>query len=565
MSTTPPPNERRHDLDALRAIAMLLGIAYHVALSFALGFPWMVNDVSQSKSAYVFQAFVHGFRMQLFMLVSGFFTAMLWRQKGLKALIWHRCRRVLFPCLLGLVTIVPAMIWASGFASAQNLKSKGPEPATANIWSAIRQGDARALDEHLKGRGALTNLHPAYGTTPLTWAALTGRRDIAAVLIDRGAHVMDRNRDGGTALHAAAFMGEADVVDLLVQKGADVNAASFSGESPLKSASQSFEVVQYIAGLLSLPADKEKVLKGRERIVQQLQASGAKDLATSSTQTSSRATQLREVYRRLTEMPVFILVWFLWFLVWLVGVFCLYALVADKLGWKTTPAWLTLSPSTLIWLVPLTMLPGWFMGSGDGDFGPDTAMGILPMPHVFVYYALFFFFGVAYHDARDTTGKLGRHWRWTLPVTLLLVFPIGLELSTGTFGFRGSILPQKYFHGTAVAFQALYAWLMAFGCMGMFRSVLTRENGTLRYLSDSSYWLYLAHLPLCIAAQAVIHTWPVSVWIKWPLLSILLTGFLLLTYQYLVRYTLIGSLLNGPRKRPGRRGTPNGTVSTSNG
>ena len=70
MSTTPAPNERRHDLDALRAIAMLLGIAYHVALSFALGFPWMVNDVSQSKSAYVFQAFVHGFRMQLFMLVS---------------------------------------------------------------------------------------------------------------------------------------------------------------------------------------------------------------------------------------------------------------------------------------------------------------------------------------------------------------------------------------------------------------------------------------------------------------------------------------------------------------
>lgn len=39
MSTSPTPDERRHDLDALRAAAMLLGIIYHVSLSFAEGFP----------------------------------------------------------------------------------------------------------------------------------------------------------------------------------------------------------------------------------------------------------------------------------------------------------------------------------------------------------------------------------------------------------------------------------------------------------------------------------------------------------------------------------------------
>ena len=166
---------------------MLLGIAYHVALSFALGFPWTVHDVSQSKFAYIFQAFVHGFRMQLFMLVSGFFTAMLWRQKGLKALIWHRFRRVLIPCLLGLVTIVPAMILVSNFAANRNQIPTAAEPASANIWSAIRRGDARALDEHLKVPGTLTNLHSSYGITPLTWAALTGQKDLAAILIERGA------------------------------------------------------------------------------------------------------------------------------------------------------------------------------------------------------------------------------------------------------------------------------------------------------------------------------------------------------------------------------------------
>jgi peptidoglycan/LPS O-acetylase OafA/YrhL len=116
MTTTASSHQRLHDLDALRAAAMLIGIFYHVALSFAIGFPWMVQDVVQAKWPFIFQAWVHGFRMQLFMLVSGFFTAMLWRKKGLKALLWHRCRRVLFPCLLGLITVVPAMTWSVGFA-----------------------------------------------------------------------------------------------------------------------------------------------------------------------------------------------------------------------------------------------------------------------------------------------------------------------------------------------------------------------------------------------------------------------------------------------------------------
>ncbi|MBM3841289.1 MAG: ammonia-forming cytochrome c nitrite reductase subunit c552 [Verrucomicrobia bacterium] len=50
MSQTPGSiRSRRHDLDALRATAMLLGIFYHAALSFAAGIPWMVRDVSQAQ------------------------------------------------------------------------------------------------------------------------------------------------------------------------------------------------------------------------------------------------------------------------------------------------------------------------------------------------------------------------------------------------------------------------------------------------------------------------------------------------------------------------------------
>ena len=37
---------------------------------------------------------VHGFRMPLFFLLSGFFTVLLWRRRGLGNLLGHRMRRL---------------------------------------------------------------------------------------------------------------------------------------------------------------------------------------------------------------------------------------------------------------------------------------------------------------------------------------------------------------------------------------------------------------------------------------------------------------------------------------
>ena len=248
---------------------------------------------------------------------------------------------------------------------------------------------------------------------------------------------------------------------------------------------------------------------------------------------------------------MFVLIWFLWFLVWLVALFSLYAMAADKLGRPgRRPAWL-LSGWNLLWLVPLTAIPTAMM-EFDLGLGPDTSMGIIPMPHVLGYYAIFFFFGVLYYDCDDRAGRLGGGWRWSLPVTVLVVFPAAMEFATGILGFRDALLPARFHRAASVFLQSLFAWGMCLGGIGLFRALLTRENHAIRYLSDSSYWLYLAHLPLCIAGQALIADWRAPVWVKLPLFAVVLTAFLLLTYHVLVRYTWIGRLLNGPRARPSR-------------
>ncbi|MDE0916147.1 MAG: acyltransferase family protein, partial [Planctomycetota bacterium] len=85
-ATAPGKAARHHDLDALRALAMLLGIALHGALSF-VPIPWTVQDSQQHEMFGLLFFAIHGFRMPVFFVMSGFFTAMIWRRRGLVPLL----------------------------------------------------------------------------------------------------------------------------------------------------------------------------------------------------------------------------------------------------------------------------------------------------------------------------------------------------------------------------------------------------------------------------------------------------------------------------------------------
>ena len=120
----PSGEPRRHELDALRAFAMLLGVALHAALTFFPGV-WPVQDSTAGYHGPWEELFfaVHAFRMPVFFLLSGFFTAMLWRRRGLSSLIRHRLRRVALPLAFAMVTVGPAMEWVVAQALGSEAKS----------------------------------------------------------------------------------------------------------------------------------------------------------------------------------------------------------------------------------------------------------------------------------------------------------------------------------------------------------------------------------------------------------------------------------------------------------
>ena len=360
------------------------------------------------------------------------------------------------------------------------------------------------------------------------------------LLLVSSADPSDRFRDGSTALHTAAFFGRAKCATLLLDAGADVNARNVHGEAPLNSVEHDRGTTEFIAGLLQIPLDFEAVTAGRKQVAAMLEARGA----LLPTPTLNRP--LARLVEKLVHFPFFHHLWFLWLLCWLVAGFSLVVL----LPFSSLPRWTVNFPVCWLWIVPVTMVPQAAMHHGGAlpGFGPDTSAGVLPIPHVLLYYTVFFGFGALYYESRDEVGRLGRAWWAHLTLALLLVLPLGLAFSLHE-NWTSRLLGETLRQGLRVLLEVLYTWLVVFGLMGFFRRTLSGEYPWIRYLSDASYWLYLAHLPLIIAAQALVQNWDLPGLVKFALVLGVVTSLLLVVYRYAIRYTLIGRLLNGPRPR----------------
>ena len=218
--------------------------------------------------------------------------------------------------------------------------------------------------------------------------------------------------------------------------------------------------------------------------------------------------------------------WFLWFLLWL----CAGFILAVKLGVK-------FSHPAIWWLaVPLSLVPQLLMH--EPVFGPDTSEGLIPNPVVLGYYALFFVFGAFLYQRNI---QISRWWALALLPALTVVFFGGLTLL-----FE---VEEDWSKPLTDVLQMAFAWLMCFGLIGLFRLIASRERFWVRYVSDASYWLYLWHLPLIVIAFELLVGWRIGSHIKFVLINVSVTALLLVVYQFAVRYTPIGTMLNGKRTR----------------
>lgn len=251
----------------------------------------------------------------------------------------------------------------------------------------------------------------------------------------------------------------------------------------------------------------------------------------------------------LFRLPLFHL-WFLYFLlIFLVAIVLLAPLGRRLSGTRLLGRIDAAFRSTLasrLRVVPLAILTYPFMLQME-EWIVDTPKGWSPAWHILVYYFWFFGFGWMLFRHRDLVVWFGRDWGLHLIIANLAAFPILIFLMVA--GAKASPDEAFAFRLAAHAASALYTWLMIVGLWGAFLRIFSGHSARVRWLADSAYWCYLMSLTPILVLQFWMKDWPLPGLAKWAIVTTVTMALLLASYEWLVRYTFIGAVLNGRKSR----------------
>jgi glucans biosynthesis protein C len=188
--------------------------------------------------------------------------------------------------------------------------------------------------------------------------------------------------------------------------------------------------------------------------------------------------------------------------------------------------------------IALNLDPAWVGMQGV----PTPDQSLVTNLEAVVGFGTAFGFGWLLHRQVDLIRILERRW--------LLNLVLATGFIAANFGLANVPQPGPDAIRTADAIcYALAIWTMTFAMIGTALRFLSGYSAARRYVADASYWLYLIHLPIVMALQVAVSSldWP------WPIkfATILLVAIpaMLVSYQLLVRYSVIGVVLNGRRIR----------------
>ncbi len=184
----------------------------------------------------------------------------------------------------------------------------------------------------------------------------------------------------------------------------------------------------------------------------------------------------------------------------------------------------------------------WMMWFGVAT--PDT--GVYPNTAAIAAFSTAFAFGWWLNRRSDLIDHLAsRFWLYGISAA------VGTWWCVNLAGTSPVLVPTSgHDHPIYCLLYPLTTWSWAFFLIGSARRFMAGENCAARYLADSSYWVFIVHVPILLVLQYLVKDLP---WPAEPKAAVVLTGTFsvaLLTYQILVRHTIVGWILNGRRRKP---------------
>ena len=242
--------------------------------------------------------------------------------------------------------------------------------------------------------------------------------------------------------------------------------------------------------------------------------------------------------------------WFLYYLLLITGSVLLlrflFLRLIDKQGTIRTQIDSTLergsrSPFFFVALVLISFIPLWFMSEWSIQT-PDQSL--IPFMPTLLLYAFGFSLGWLLHRNKQLLPILTK-LSWKRGLLILFSILVVMALAEQQFSAGGvQYKVIKFIHNLA---YCTMMWGLVFGTIGLFRKYFSQPKSWVRYISDSSYWLYLAHLPIVMWLQVLTSKWHLHWTVEFSFIIIATMLPLFLSYHFLVRGTWIGQLLNGKK------------------
>jgi hypothetical protein len=238
--------------------------------------------------------------------------------------------------------------------------------------------------------------------------------------------------------------------------------------------------------------------------------------------------------------------WFLWMLAWLcllgAGVLkVVQSLDGKHLNWvnRLLETLVTKAYAPLLLAIPLVLTDAnYFMGV------LETNTSFLPPLAQWFHYGLYFFWGMALYVHRDKAFALFVQRRHSTGCLALLCFITYLGLAHTHNQHPEAI---AYANVWLAFFYNLSSWCMCWAWLGWFTYLFDREIPFLRYLSQSSYWVYLVHFPITLLVGAVLYQWDAAPVFKILVNVVFTTLVCVASYQAFVRRSFISVFLNGKK------------------
>ena len=163
------------------------------------------------------------------------------------------------------------------------------------------------------------------------------------------------------------------------------------------------------------------------------------------------------------------------------------------------------------------------------------------LPSLF-YYGSFFVIGYLFHSHRVILQSFARFLPWTTALSLLL-FPAAVYLTNLDLASEAT----GEFHLYSVTANAFLTWSLIYMFMGLFLRFFDYSSPWTLYVSNSSYWIYLIHMPIVAFFGWVMLPFDIPAIPKFLVVISATTALCGLSFHYLVQKSFVSDLLSGRR------------------